>query len=102
MIKIESDVDLIEKVKEIFTLRGEIILPKYLDAWAEWVDISPSEIQHKDKIKVVLVEPPCNDQVCLHSSVVPYDFFSPGLLRGGMHLHVLLYFVLPFIFSFAQ
>ena len=55
-----KDVDLIEKVKESFSLAGEIVLQKYLDEWAEWVDVSPPEIKHKDKIKVVLVEPPHN------------------------------------------
>ena len=45
MIKIESDVDLIEKVKASFSIPGEIVLQMYLDAWAEWVDVSPPEIQ---------------------------------------------------------
>ena len=36
--------DLIEKVKESFSLAGEIVLQKYLDEWAEWVDVSPPEI----------------------------------------------------------
>ena len=58
--------DLIEKVKGSFSLAGEIVLQKYLDEWAEWVDVSPPEVKHKDKIKVVLVEPHHNiNQVCL-------------------------------------
>ena len=52
MIKIENNVDLIEKVKGSFPIPGELILQRYLNAWAEWVDISPPEIQHVIKTKV--------------------------------------------------
>ena len=53
---IENDVDLIDKVKASFSIPGEIILQKYLDAWAEWVDVSPPEIQHiKMKVDFCIV-----------------------------------------------
>ena len=49
VIKIESDVGLIEKVKASFSIPGKIILQKYLDAW---VEVSPPEIRHIIKMKV--------------------------------------------------
>ena len=42
VIHLKKDVDVIGTVKESFSLSGEIVLQKYLDEWAEWVDVYAS------------------------------------------------------------